>query len=109
MRLVIVADDARVGIDAMNYDDLDMSQLDPSIHAIQWYGEYGEIEFKRKFENGQIVKPQNQIITDVTPYQWAVDAWNAAKAAEDAAIAAAQAAQAEAAPNQPVVNGTDAL
>ena len=106
MRFVIIADDARVGIDALNYDGLDMSQLDPSIHAIQWYGEYGEIEFKTKFENGQIVKPQNQIITDVTPYQWAVDAWNAAKAAEDAAIAAAEA---EAAQNQPVVSGTEAL
>lgn len=99
MKLVIIADDARVGIDALNYDDLDMSKLDPSIHAIQWYGEYGEVEFKSKFENGQIVKPQNQIITDVTPYQWAVDAWNAAKAADDAAKAAeaaALAAQAEA-------------
>lgn len=89
MRLVIIADDARVGIDALNYDGLDMSQLDPSIHAIQWYGEYGEVEFKTKFENGQIVKPQNQIITDVTPYQWAIDAWNVAKAADDAAVAAA--------------------
>lgn len=106
MKLVIIADDSRVGINAVNYDDLDMSQLDPSIHAIQWYGEYGEIEFKTKFENGQIVKPQNQIITDMTPYQWAVDAWNAAKVAEDAAIAAAEA---EAAQNQPVVTGTDTL
>lgn len=96
MKLVIIADDARVGIDALNYDDLDMSQLDPSIHAIQWYGEYGEVEFKSKFENGQIVKPQNQIITDVAPYQWAVDAWTVAKAAEDAAIAAAEAAEAAA-------------
>lgn len=109
MKLVIIADDARVGIDAFNYDGLDMSQLDPSIHAVQWYGEYGEVEFKTKFENGQAVKPQNQIITDVTPYQWAVDAWNAAKAAEEAAIAAEQAMQAEAAPNQPVVSGTDSL
>jgi hypothetical protein len=84
MRLVIIADDARVGIDALNYDGLDMSQLDPSIHAVQWYGEYGEVEFKSKFENGQIVKAHNEIITDVTPYQWAVDAWKAAKAADDA-------------------------
>lgn len=82
MRLVIIADDARVGIDAISYDGLNMSQLDPSIHAIQWYGEYGEIEFKSKFENGQIVKPQNKIVTDVTQYQWAVTAWNEARAAD---------------------------
>jgi len=83
-----------------------MSQLDPSIHAVQWYGEYGEVEFKTKFENGQIVKPQNQIITDVTPYQWAVDVWSVAKAADDAAIAAAEL---EVAQNQPAVSGTETL
>jgi hypothetical protein len=109
MRLVIIADDARVGIDALNYDGLDMSQLDPSIHAVQWYGEYGEVEYKSVFADGQITKPQNKVITDITPYQWAVDVWNSAKLAEEAAIAAAEAAQAEAAPNQPVVNGADAL
>ena len=106
MKLVIIPDDFRVGIDALNYDGIDMSQIDPSIHAVQWYGEYGEVEFKTKFENGQIVKPQNQIITDVTPYQWAVDAWNVAKAADDAAIAAAEL---EAAQNQPVVSGAETL
>ena len=92
MKLTIIADDLRVCIDSLSYDGLDMSQLDPSIHAVQWYGEYGEVEFKTKFENGQIVKPQNQIITDAAPYQWAVDAWNVAKAAEEAAAAEAEAA-----------------
>lgn len=95
MKIVIVADDARVVVDAVAYDELNMSQLDPSIHAIQWYGEYGEVEFKTKFENGQIVKPENHIINDFTPYQWAVDVWNSAKASEEAAIAeeAAQAVE----------------
>ena len=106
MRLVITADDKRVCIDNVCYDNCDVALLNSTIHAIQWNGEWGEIEFKTKFENGQIVKPQNQIITDVTPYQWAVDAWKAAKAADEAAIAAAEA---EAAQNQPVVSGTEAL
>lgn len=92
MKLVIVADDARVVVDAVGYDKLDMSQLDPSIHAIQWNGEWGEIEYKPVFVNGEVTKPHNQIITSITPYQWAVDVWNAAKAAEEAAIAAAIAA-----------------
>ena len=98
MRLTIIANDKCIGLEGVFYGDLDLSSLDASIHAVQWYGAYGEIEFKSQFENGQIVKPQNQIIADVTPYQWAVDAWNAAKAAEDAAIAAA--AEAEAAQAQ---------
>lgn len=106
MKLVIVADDKRVCVDELCFDGLDMSALDTSIHAIQWNGEWGEIEYKSVFQNGQITKPQNQIIMDVTPYQWAVDAWNVAKAAEEAAIAAAEA---EAAQNQPVVSGTETL
>jgi hypothetical protein len=86
MKLVIIADDARVVVDAVAYDELDMSQLDPSIHAIQWNSEWGEIEYKPVFVNGEVTKPHNQIITSITSYQWAVDAWNVAKAAEEAAI-----------------------
>ena len=89
MKLVIVSDDKRVCIDELCFDDLDVSALDTSIHAIQWNGEWGEIEYKSVFADGQITKPQNQAITDVTPYQWAVDAWNVEKAAYDAAVAAA--------------------
>ena len=85
MKLVIVADDARVVVDAVGYDELDMSQLDPTVHAVQWVGEYGEIEYKSVFAEGVITKPNNQIITGIAPYQWAIDAWNVAKAAEEAA------------------------
>jgi len=85
MKLVIVADDARVVVDAVGYDGLDMSQLDPTVHAVQWVGEYGEIEYKSVFAEGVITKPNNQIITGIAPYQWAIDAWNVAKAAEEAA------------------------
>lgn len=80
MRLVIVADDKSVGVDGEFIYPLEMPQLDVSIHAVQWYGEYGEIEFKTVFANGALTKPQNQIITDITPFQFAVDAWNTAKA-----------------------------
>ena len=99
MKLVIVADDLRVCVDNVCYDGCDLSSLDSSIHAIQWNGQWGEIEYKSVFQDGQITKPHNQVITDVTPYQWAVDAWNAVKAAEEAAIAAAL-AEAEAAQAQ---------
>ena len=102
MRLTITADDKRVCVDGVCYDDCNMTLLDSAIHAVQWYEQYGEIEYKPVFQDGQITKPQNEIITDVTPYQWAVDAWNTVKAAEEAAIAAAEA---EAAQNQPVGSG----
>ena len=94
MKLVIVADDKRVCVDGLCFVDLDMSQLDPTFHAVQWVGEYGEIEYKSVFADGVITKPNNQIITDIAPYQWAIDAWNVANDAELAAIAAEEAATA---------------
>ena len=81
MRLTIVADDGAVGINGEFFSQLDLPQLDASVHAVQWYGEYGEVEYKTQLENGNLVKPSNQLITDVAPYQFAVDAWNAANAA----------------------------
>lgn len=78
MRLTIVADDNAVGVDGEFFSPLDLSQLDAGIHAVQWYGEYGEVEYKTRFENGALIKPVNAVITDVTPYQFAVDAWTMA-------------------------------
>ncbi len=89
MRLTIIADDKRVGVDELFFDPIELPQLDLTIHAVQWYGEYGEVEYKTRLENGAIVKPANQIITDVTPFQFAVDAWNVVKVEADAAAAAA--------------------
>jgi hypothetical protein len=86
MKLVIIAEDACVGIDSLSYGGLNMAQLDPTIHAVQWNGEYGEVEYKSRFENGQMVKPQNQIITSIASYQWAIDLWTATKVSEEAAI-----------------------
>jgi hypothetical protein len=96
MKLTIVADDGAVGINEEYFFQLDLSQLDPTIHALQWYGEYGEIEFKTLFSNGAFTKPQNQLITDITPFQFVIDAWNVMKAQTVAAAEAAAAAAAEA-------------
>ena len=79
MKLTIIADDSAVGINGVFYAPINLAQLDPTIHAVQWYEEYGEIEYKTRFENGILVRPANVLITNVTPYQFAVDAWDAAK------------------------------
>jgi hypothetical protein len=92
MRLVIVAENKAVGVDGEFFELSNLPQLDAAIHAIQWYGEYGEIEYKTRFENGVLIKPANLLITDVTPYQFAVDAWSAEKTralAEREAVASA--------------------
>ena len=90
MKLTIIAEDKLISIDGVNFSGLDLSALDQSIHAVQWYGEYGEIEYKSRLENNQIVKPQNQSINELSQFQWAIDAWNAAKQEHDAMIAMAQ-------------------
>jgi hypothetical protein len=81
MRLTIVADDKCVGIDGEYFSSLNLPLLDPTIHAVQWYGTHGEVEYKTQLQNGSLVKPANAVITDIAPYQFAVAAWNAAKAA----------------------------
>ena len=85
MKFTIVPDDKSVGVDGAFLSPIDLSQLDSTIHAVQWYGTYGEIEYKTRLQNGRIVKPENTVITDATPYQFAVAAWNAKKAEIEAA------------------------
>lgn len=99
MRLTIIADDGAVGIDGEFFSQLDLSQLDAGIHAVQWYGEYGEVEYKTRLENGAFAKPANVLITDATPYQFAVDAWNTAKAQAIAAAAQSAAQDGETSPS----------
>lgn len=75
MKLTIIVDDKRVGVDGVFYDLVDFPALDPSIHAVQWYGEYGEIEYKTRFDGGKLVRPENLLITDISDYANFVSAW----------------------------------
>ena len=92
MRVSIIKDDGTVVKDGVAYTDLDLSALSSEFHALQWYDTKGDVESKDADGN-----PVNTAITDLSPYQWCVDAWQAAYNAEQAAIAAAAAAEAEAA------------
>lgn len=92
MRISIIKDDGTVVKDGVAYTDLDLSALPSEFHALQWYGAKGDVESKDSDGN-----PVNTAITDLSQYQWCVDAWQAAYNAEQAAIAAAEAAAAAAA------------
>jgi hypothetical protein len=81
MRVTIIPSDGFVSVDNEGYSDLDLSFMDSDIHALQWYDTDGEIE--RQDNRGRIVA--NEEITDLTPYQPALDAWQAAKAATETA------------------------
>lgn len=85
MRVTIIPVDGFVSVDGEGYSSLDLSFMDADIHALQWYGDEGEVE--RKDARGRI--SANEEITDFTPYQSAIDAWQIAKEAEEAARIAA--------------------
>ena len=96
MKLSIIPSDGAVYKDGVSYSGLDLSSAPTNVHALQWYGTEGEIEF-----NGR-PKPQNEMITSLPA--WAITAstkWDEAKTAQEAAILAAQ----QAAADQPVTTG----
>ncbi len=83
MRVTIIPADGFVSVDGEGYSELDLTFMDADIHALQWYETEGEIE--RRDSRGRITA--NEDITDLTPYQPALDAWQVAKDAADAAAA----------------------
>lgn len=89
VKIAIIPEDSIVVVDKKGYSGLDLSFLLPSVHAVQWYGAEGEVEYV----DAQGRPTHNETITDFTPYQPALDAWQAAKAAEEAEEAAAQSAE----------------
>ena len=89
MRITIIVDDKSMGVDGVFASPVDLSMLNPEIHAIQWHGEYGEIEFKTKAEDGNLVKPANERLTSIEPYLFLLPAWEVAKVNFEAEQAAA--------------------
>jgi hypothetical protein len=91
MKISIIKEDGTVVKDGVVYIGLDLSALPDNFHALQWDTSSGDLETK---DANNI--PSNTAISDLSPYQFCVDAWQAAYdaehaiAAEQAAIAAAE-------------------
>lgn len=47
MRLTIIPEDGMVKIDGTAAFGIDMTGIDPAIHAVQWYDTHGEVEWKQ--------------------------------------------------------------
>lgn len=77
MRVVIIPSDGFVSVDGENYSGLNLSFIAQSVHAVQWYGTYGEIEHKD--ERGRMIA--NEGIDSIEQFQPALDLWQAAKTA----------------------------
>jgi hypothetical protein len=81
--MIILIDDKRVAIDGEGYNDLNLSFIDPTIHAVQWYGTYGEVEHK-DLATGKMIG--NRKIQNIDEFQQAITVWQAAKDLEAARI-----------------------
>jgi len=70
-RITIVPDDGNVLVDG-EAREIDMTGIDPAIHAVQWFDTAGEIEYTEA--DGR----RNEQITDISPFQSFIDLWAAA-------------------------------
>ena len=75
-RIIIVPVDTFCMVDSMGFRGVDMSSVDPSVHAVQWFDTMGWIEFLPD-ETGN--KPENQMIADITPFKPVLDSWQLIK------------------------------
>jgi len=103
MRLIIIPVDGSVSVDGVGFSGLDLSFMDASVHAVQWYETHGEIEVKDP-ATGRMI--ENRVITAIDAFQPAISLWQAAKTTQDEAIAAAAAAAVN---NQPTTTGSQTL
>ena len=103
MRVTIIPADGSVSVNGVGFGELDLSFIDPSVHAVQWYETHGEVEIKDPV-TGRMVA--NEVITSIDGFQAAIDVWRAAKTIEEEAVATAAA---QATNNQPITTGSQTL
>jgi hypothetical protein len=78
MRVTIIPSDGFVSIDGVGYGSLNLSAIDASVHAVQWYGTEGEVEVCNPVTRKMV---ENRSITSLSEFQAALDAWNVANIA----------------------------
>ena len=79
MRITIVPDDTYCSIDGLGFNTVDMSSLDSTIHAIQWYDIEGEVEYREQ----EGYKPPNAKIYDTALFDGVIASWNQVKYEHD--------------------------
>ena len=77
MRVTVVLKDRYVSVDGEGYCDVDLSFLPPNTHALQWYGDYGEVELVDDRGLAMVNAPINSL----EPYSQVLISWRQRKAA----------------------------
>jgi hypothetical protein len=83
MKLTIIRDDATVYKDGEGISGLDVSYVPSNVHALQWNGVKGWVEFCM---DDNFFKPENQIIDELPTWaETAAQQWDTVKAVQLAA------------------------
>ena len=77
-RFTIIPEDKFISVDGEGFLDIDFT-IDESIHAVQWYGTYDQIEYKRYFDGSKLVSPENTFFEDYLEFQPMFDSWQLRK------------------------------
>jgi len=87
-RMTIIPVDGFCSVEGNGYIGIDMASVPADVHAIQWYGNHGEVEIKDTL-TGKLVR--NEFITDLSAYQQVLLSYWAARttAEESQAVAIA--------------------
>jgi hypothetical protein len=72
MRVTIIPIESRVNVEGYS-ETIDCSAVDEEIHVIQWYGNFGEVEYETDVETGK--RKPNERIDSFEPYQSLLAAW----------------------------------
>jgi hypothetical protein len=79
MRVTIIPDDGFVSIDGQHFTIDAQDLVIVGIHAVQFYGDYGEVEYNQytipasETAVAKIFKPANRIINDIAEFQSTLD------------------------------------
>lgn len=90
MRATIIPSDQFCSVDGVGMHDVDMTSVAPDVHAVQWYGSYGEVETQDP-ATGKMVS--NDEITSLDAFQAVLDSYWAIRNAVEAEQAEAEAEQ----------------
>jgi len=74
MRLTIIPGSNLVAIDDRHLNCIDCSAMDPTIHAVQWNGTKGHVEYKTDYNGDRL---PNRTIEDLSEFQSLIDAFQA--------------------------------
>lgn len=81
MRAVIIPEDGFCSVDGVGFDGVDMTSMASEVHAVQWYGTYGEIEIQDPV-TGKMLR--NNVIANLNDFQAVFDAYWVIRNATDA-------------------------